>query len=1263
VREVRPHLEHGGNTIADDQAHSAAGQLHQGHAAMIRTGFSFKRAFGHLGDVHQRILECGYPAAPIADTANTFGWVKWSKLCAKAGNKPVFGVELAVVPNTADKKPPIDWWTFLAIDAVRPVNELIKLATRSGSREPCLTYDEATAATGVFKIAGHAARLELFAPAPDLFIGLSPAVSKGYFHQAKAHGHSFIARSENFYPTTDQQELYRVALGALRSSTQTYPLHILTDDEWVTALQWVAHGQERDEALVNRDRVLAMCNAQLVKAELLKPEKLMSLREMCVVGAAKLGCDLNNEVYAERLDKELRLIAEKEFEDYFYILADMINWAKERMIVGPARGSSCGSLVCYLLGITAIDPIPFGLIFERFIDINRKDLPDIDVDFSDVRRDMVFEYAEAKYGSAHVARLGTVGLFRPASALNQVGISLAIPNWMIDRTLESVTERSSGDSRAMQALEDAMQSSEAGRNLVREYPQSLLAAKMEGHPNNASQHAAGVIITQQPIVEYIGVDSRVNAAQCDKKDAEELNLLKIDALGLTQLSIFERTLQLIGKPDVTGYLETIPLDDPKAFQVLNDGKFSGIFQFTGQALKSLTKQVKIEKLDDMVSITALARPGPMATGGAGAWVKRRNGTEPVTTAHPMLTELTRDTYGVVVFQETVMNVVREMGNFSWEDTSAIRKAMSGRLGDEFFEKYWKSFLAGAEKNGVSATDAKKVWDQICTMGCLAGDTAILNPFKNQNQTDFTIKELAGCGGLALGRPAWPHGHRRRKLRRHKILSLHNDNKIKPSEIQDAYYSGRKETFELKVDSGETIRATAMHRFLTKRGWVSLSALAIGDLILMQGTTASTDRKKKKGTGSGAHNWVNKEGPRYSSQTRKLKAMFKVCQRCKKKPYQETHHIDGDHENHEWENLLPVCRSCHKQLHLKMSGRLPAPYDKGKSPRCAAVVSIGNPKMEDVYDIAMPIENQNYLANGFVVHNSWAFNKSHAVAYGIVSYWTCWLKAYHPHEFAAATLDAESNPLNQIQLLRELKEEGLDYVPVDPHASTDKWSFMERDGKKTLVGPLNMIKGIGPKMCAEILDCRRRGEPVRSALLKRIENGKTPIDSLYPIADAINRLVPDLRAINIITKPTRVKDVQCGIRHRVVILAVVKKIAPKDENETINVLKRQQRAQARGMVAKNDGVLAGPSQALNIFFNDDSDEIFCKVDRFDFERIGRPIIERGLVGKALYAIKGTVPEDFRMINVEMVKFLGTIDENPVNKDTGFRNYQISVGADP
>ncbi len=242
----------------------------------------------------------------------------------------------------------------------------------------------------------------------------------------------------------------------------------------------------------------------------------------------------------------------------------LINWAKKRLIVGPARGSSAGSLVCYLLNITAIDPIPYGLLFERFLDITRTDLPDIVIDFSDDRRQMVFNYAENKYGIDRVARLGTVGMFQPKSAMKQAAIALRVPQFMLDKVFDSLVLRLIGDTRANQQIEDTFKDTEAGRALIKEFPELAIAAKMEDHPNNASQHAAGIVLTQEPVKNYVAIDARTKAAMCDKKDAKELNLLKIDALGLTQLSVFERCLQLINKPDrsTARFLEEIPLEDP-----------------------------------------------------------------------------------------------------------------------------------------------------------------------------------------------------------------------------------------------------------------------------------------------------------------------------------------------------------------------------------------------------------------------------------------------------------------------------------------------------------------------------------------------------------------------------------------------------------------------------------------------------------------------------------------------------------------------------
>jgi len=950
----------------------------------IRTGYSFRTAYGHLRDVINVLKEQQQTYAPISDRMSSFGFNRWAKLAAENGMRPVYGVELGVVAALGEKKPIIDYWTFWATSSLIELHEAIGMATDNPGKEPTLTYAQAMSLGTLVKIAGERAflaQLSSYNKDKNLYLSLSPSSPIGWVKKAYKEDYRFLAQSDNYYPKPEDKEVYRVALG-FRSNTQTYPMHILSDQQLKNELAKNFDPIIIKEAFSNRDKVLKKCKAELQKATMLIPDKPKTLKQMCVDGAKKLNVNLGDKVYKERLERELKLIAEKKFEDYFYIIADLVNWAKARMVVGPARGSSCGSLVCYLIGITSIDPIPFNLIFERFIDINRSDLPDIDIDFSDAKRNLVFEYAENKYGLDRVARLGTVGMFKPRSAIKQAASRLDIPPWKINKVIDSIVNRSVGDSRALQALEDTFKDTVVGRNTLEEFPELIIAAGMEGHPNNASQHAAGIVITNEPVTNFVAMDRRTKSIMCDMKDAVDFNLLKIDALGLTQLSIFERTMELIGVEPVSGWFEKLPLDDLEAFKVLNDGRFTGIFQFAGSSLQTITREVKVENIEDIISITALARPGPMATGGTSSWSKRKMGREKVTYIHPLMEQITKATYGVVVYQETVMNIMRTVGLMSWEDTSTIRKSMSKSLGDEFFERYWQKFLAGALKNGFDEKMARSIWDQ-----------------------------------------------------------------------------------------------------------------------------------------------VNKFG-------------------------------------------------------------------------------------------------------------SWAFNRSHAVAYGIVSYWCCWLKAHHPIEFAAATLDAQSDPIIQIQLLRELSTEGIDYVPVDPEYSGDRWSVASKENRKVLIGPLTQIKGIGPATVSEILMTRKEGKELRATLKKKLLAAKTEIDSLFPVRDRIRDVAPDLSKLNIFSTPDNIIDVQQGIDRQVMVMGVVKRIAPRDENENINVQKRGHR-------------VTGPTASLNLVFRDDTGEIFCKVNRFDYKRLGVSLIERGRAGKAIYAVKGTVPKDFRMISIKAIRYIGDMEDDDVN----------------
>jgi len=687
----------------------------------IRTGYAFRHAAGMIDEIIARLKAIGADCAPITDTASTFGYVKYAKAAKEAGLKAIFGVELAVTQSVNAKKPINDYWTFLATGDVGAINRLVMLATSQFRYEPLLTYEQAQMAEGVIKIAGNRCLLSDISPAPGLYLGLSPSSPRGQIIQAVKANLNLCAVSDNRYPTESDLSLYELVCGR-NASTQTYPQHILSEEEYRAAIEaGRIPAEHADRALASARAVLGVCQARLRRATLLKPDRPATLRTLCERGAVVKGCDLADPVYKARLDRELSVIEQKGFEDYFYIVADVISWARKNMTVGPARGSAAGSLVSYLLDITSIDPLPAGLIFERFIDVTRADLPDIDVDFEDNERHRVFEYIDQKYGAERVARLGTVGTFKPKSALQEVGIALRIPKWKTDAVAESMIHRASGDSRALQTIEDTLTEMPAGRELMQEYPEAAIIGRMEGHPRNAGQHAAGVLLSQEPIVNIVAIDSRTGAAMADKKDAEDAKegygLLKIDILGLTQLSIFSDCLRLAGLPPDT--LMKIPYDDPKAFAVLNDKRYAGIFQFDGIALKSIARQIDIDRFSDVVSITALARPGPLASGGTTAWVKRRTGQAPVVYPHEMFIPYLEETLGEVLYQEQILTIGREIGDLDWPELTELRRAMSRSLGKEHFDRFGNPFKAAAIAKGVDPQRIDKIWDNMCAYGSMA----------------------------------------------------------------------------------------------------------------------------------------------------------------------------------------------------------------------------------------------------------------------------------------------------------------------------------------------------------------------------------------------------------------------------------------------------------------------------------------------------------------------------------------------------------------
>lgn len=659
----------------------------------VRTEYSYRSCYGPVARVAEVLAELGSPAAGIVDTTGTWGHVDWERELSKTSVIPLYGTEF-VMPQEDGRKPRC--WVLA---------EDLAAFYRLSSANP--TEPQALAqATGVVRFAGAA----LTDPETFDYVDINPRSRRQGMRAlalARSTGKPLVLTSDNDFPGIEDRDRFL----AWDDSKKMTPQHILSERELRAALHWMDDATFAT-ALANTHEVAERCGGlKLARAPMISVEG--DLRELVEAGR-KYRLERGHiarwtEEYATRLDRELLLIEQKGYESYFKVVADMVQWAKQRMLVGPARGSSAGSLVCYLLQITEVDPLPHHLIFERFIDVNRADLPDIDIDFNDQEREQVFAYLAEKYGQENVARIGSISRLKPRSVMAHVGKKMGVPHGATFPVLNVLIEYSSGDSRYGKGLEDTLTNTQPGKDFMIRYPEAELMGELENHASHSGQHAAGIIVSNVPVVEYCTV--RDGIAHVDKGGAEYLNLLKIDALGLRTLGVIEDTGCITPQE-----LYDLPLDDPEVLDIFNQRKFSGIFQFEGAAQRRVSLQIPVTSFKQIDHITALARPGPLGGGAAGTYINRNAGREEITYRHPSMQEYLGDTMGVVLYQEQVMRIVRELGNFSWEDTSVIRKAMSGRKGKEFFDRHGEKFAEGAARLGIDEEQAHAIWEEICSFG-------------------------------------------------------------------------------------------------------------------------------------------------------------------------------------------------------------------------------------------------------------------------------------------------------------------------------------------------------------------------------------------------------------------------------------------------------------------------------------------------------------------------------------------------------------------
>jgi len=433
------------------------------------------------------------------------------------------------------------------------------------------------------------------------------------------------------------------------------------------------------------------------------------LRNLCQEGLKKRYSSVSKEIL-ERLNYELDIISSMGYAGYFLIVWDFIRYAREKgILVGPGRGSVTGSLVAYLLGITEIDPLKYGLIFERFLNPERKTLPDIDIDIQDERRGEIIEYVKEKYGEENVAQIITFGTMAARAAIRDVGRVLGMPYTVVDKIAKLIPPNTK--------LKIAIEQSEEIRQLIGKDKQVEtlfeIAQRIEGLTRHASTHAAGLVIAPNRLTSYTPL-YRTNrneiTTQYEMHSLEAIGLLKMDFLGLKTLNVIKETLDLIKKcQDKEINLENIPLDDDATYRMLSRGETVGVFQLESRGMQDLLKRLKPEKFEDIIAVLALYRPGPLQSGMVDEFINRKNGKSRVEYLHPKLKPILKETYGVILYQEQVMRIANELAGFSLGEADILRRAMGKKI-PQLMEEQREKFIQGAAEREIDVRVAERIFE-------------------------------------------------------------------------------------------------------------------------------------------------------------------------------------------------------------------------------------------------------------------------------------------------------------------------------------------------------------------------------------------------------------------------------------------------------------------------------------------------------------------------------------------------------------------------
>ncbi|WP_050616034.1 DNA polymerase III subunit alpha [Bacillus testis] len=704
----------------------------------VQSAYSLLSSTVRIDDLIQAATDNGMDSIALADRNVMYGAVPFYKACKAAGIKPIIGL-LADVLHEEQSHPLLllaknqaGYKNLLKISSAIQTKSkagiplrwlkgysahLIAISPgREGYVESCLaseSREEAEAAVILWK--------ELFGSS-NVYLSLQEGCPlEGAVRQLAMDTETLtVATSPVLYMKPEDELAYRV-MQALKLGVKLSEMpsdapgrgtgYFKTGEEVLRAFQ------DSPEAVRNSVRIAASCEVEIPFHQKLLPKYPGDmpagelLAQLCREGFRERYPDAPKP-YWDRLQYELDVISKMNYSDYFLIVWDFMKFARQNHIMtGPGRGSAAGSMVAYVLRITDVDPMKYNLLFERFLNPERISMPDIDIDFSDIRRDEVIAYVAEKYGALHVAQIITFGTFAAKASLRDTGRVFGLNT----RELEQLSKMVPG--RVGLTIKDALRESKQLQSFYEsdELNRKLIdtALKLEGLPRHTSTHAAGVVISNLQLTESIAIQEGhdgIHLTQSTMDQLEELGLLKMDFLGLRNLTLMERVIQSIRRKTGKAIdIRQLPMNDEATMRMLGTGDTAGIFQFESEGMQNVLKQLKPEKFTELVAVNALYRPGPMDN--IPSYIRRKNGEEPVEYLHSDLEEILKDTYGIIVYQEQIMQIASRFAGFSLGEADLLRRAVSKKKGKEL-EQQRMAFVQGSIKQGYPRETAETIYNDI-----------------------------------------------------------------------------------------------------------------------------------------------------------------------------------------------------------------------------------------------------------------------------------------------------------------------------------------------------------------------------------------------------------------------------------------------------------------------------------------------------------------------------------------------------------------------